>query len=450
MALSNRQVLSISELNRQARELLENGFGQVYVEGELSNFSRPSSGHWYFTLKDDKAQIRCAMFRNRNRGVPFKPEDGAQVVVRGRVSIYEGRGDFQLIAEDMEEAGDGALRRAFEQLKQKLLEEGLFDRVSKKTLPLLPVHVGVITSPTGAAIRDVIHVMGRRFPAIAVSILPVQVQGEAAAGQISAAINLANQYMADPIDVLLITRGGGSLEDLWSFNTEQVARAIHGSQIPIVTAIGHEVDFTIADFVADLRAATPSAAAEMICPDQNEWLTTFRSYQNQLIRHTRNRLRDAMRSVEGLSRRLRHPGQRLQDQSQRLDDLEIRLKQAARNQVRQTRDHLQVLSSRLQNPLHRVSQSSLVIKNLLYRLTSQVTRTIKDRGNQLAIAAQSLNTLSPLATLERGYAIISSTGENPRIVTNVTDLEPGDLVSAQVHQGEFTARIEEIHDETTN
>jgi exodeoxyribonuclease VII large subunit len=325
MSMKNREVLSVSDLNRQARELLEGEFPLVFVDGELSNLARPSSGHWYFTLKDDRAQIRCAMFRNRNRYINFKPVDGTQVIVHGKVSIYEGRGDFQLIAEQMEEAGDGALRRAYEQLKQKLHLEGLFDDDQKSPLPPLPQHIGVITSPSGAAVRDVLTVMRRRFPAISLTILPVQVQGDQAPDQIVAAIETANQYPDMAFDLLLVTRGGGSLEDLWAFNTEKVARAIHSSEIPVVSAIGHEIDFTIADFVADLRAPTPSAAAELISPDQNEWQQILAGYMNMFEGFMANQLSGMKATLSSLSRRLRHPGQRLEDQAQRLDDLEIRL-----------------------------------------------------------------------------------------------------------------------------
>jgi exodeoxyribonuclease VII large subunit len=262
--LSNRDVLSVSDLTRSARMLLEEEFPNVFVEGEISNFSKPASGHWYFTLKDDKSQLRCAMFRNKNSRLRFVPRNGLQVIVRGKISLYEGRGDFQMIAEHMEEAGDGALRRAFEKLKAQLDREGLFDPAAKQPVPNLPNHLAVITSPTGAAIRDVLHVFERRFPALKVTIIPVPVQGDEAIPRIVEAIDLANRYSDLPFDAILLTRGGGSLEDLWAFNTEPVARAIFNSALPIVSAVGHEIDITIADFVADLRAPTPSAAAELL------------------------------------------------------------------------------------------------------------------------------------------------------------------------------------------
>src|SRR5690625_2927780 len=259
---TGRDVLSVSQLNRRSKQILETHLPLVWVEGEVSNLSRPSSGHWYFTLKDDQAQVRCAMFRNRNQLVRFNPAQGQQLLLRARVSLYEGRGDYQLIVEHMEEAGFGALQRAFEELKTRLSQEGLFASERKRPLPTLPKHIGVITSPTGAAIRDILSVLKRRFPAVPVTVLPVPVQGKEAAPAIVSALDLANR--SELFDVLILARGGGSLEDLWPFNEEAVARAIYASRTPVVSAVGHEVDFSIADFVADVRAPTPSAAAELV------------------------------------------------------------------------------------------------------------------------------------------------------------------------------------------
>ena len=319
-----RDIYSVSRLNLEARLLLEQGFPRIWLEGELSNVSRPSSGHLYFTLKDARAQIRAAMFRSRNQAIRFRPEEGLQVLVRGRVSLYEPRGDYQLIVDHMEEAGDGALRRAFEELKRKLDAEGLFDAARKQPLPALPARIGVITSPSGAAVRDVISVLRRRFPAIPVLIYPVPVQGKEAGGEIANAIRLASRR-AD-CDVLILTRGGGSLEDLWPFNEEVVARAIHDCRIPLVSAVGHEIDFTIADFVADRRAATPSAAAELVTPDQLEWLARLTQLSARLENRLRHTLSDDQRRLAWLEQRLQqvHPGQYLRQQAQRLDELEQR------------------------------------------------------------------------------------------------------------------------------
>ena len=313
MSNENRVVLSVGELTRSAKRLLEHEFPLVYVEGEIGNFSSPASGHWYFNLKDEKAQVRCAMFKNRNHFIRFKPRVGLQVVARGRISLYEGRGEFQMIVDFLEEAGDGALRRAFEKLKNQLQHEGLFEQTRKQSLPTLPNHICVITSPTGAAVRDVLHVLQRRFPSIPVSILPVSVQGDEAVGQIVDALALAND--ANMFDCILLTRGGGSLEDLWAFNTEPVARAIAESKLPVLSAIGHETDVTIADFVADLRAPTPSAAAEILSPDITTIARQISSLEQQLSVSARRHITNRVQELQLTRKRLRHPGERLDDLS---------------------------------------------------------------------------------------------------------------------------------------
>ena len=300
--MPQREVFSVARLNREARAILEGHFPLIWVEGELSNLARPSSGHLYFSLKDEQAQVRCAMFKPRNQLLGFKPDNGMQVLARARVSLYEGRGEFQLIIEHMEEAGDGALRRAFEQLKSKLAAEGLFDAAHKKPLPVLPRRIGVVTSPTGAAIRDILSVLKRRFPAIPVLVYPVPVQGQGAAEKIAGAIRLAAQH--GECDVLIISRGGGSLEDLWAFNEEVVARAIYDCALPVVSGVGHEIDFTIADFVADHRAATPSAAAEMVSPDQADWLQQLRGFELRLTQLLRAMLGRNRQQLVWLEQRL--------------------------------------------------------------------------------------------------------------------------------------------------
>ncbi|HEY0719956.1 MAG TPA: exodeoxyribonuclease VII large subunit, partial [Gammaproteobacteria bacterium] len=301
-----REVYSVSRLNREARALLEGHFPLMWIEGEISNLTRPASGHIYFSLKDPFAQVRCAMFRMRGMHLVFRPADGMQVLVRARLSLYEPRGDYQLIVEQMEEAGDGALRRAFEQLKQRLHAEGLFESARKRPLPPLPRRIGVVTSPSGAAIHDILTVLRRRFPAIPVILYPVPVQGAGAAAQIATMLRKAGER--GECDVLIVGRGGGSLEDLWPFNEEVVARAIAASPIPVVSAVGHEVDVTIADFAADQRAATPSAAAEMVVPDRQEWQLRIERLQERLTQALHHRLRHAHQSVAHLAKRIRHPG----------------------------------------------------------------------------------------------------------------------------------------------
>ena len=327
-------ILSVSSLNRMARSLLESNFPAVIVEGEISNLALPSSGHWYLTLKDKSSQIRCAMFVNRNRMVRFKPQNGNQIIVRGRLSIYEGRGDYQLLLDGMEEAGDGALQRAFEQLKAKLLGEGLFADTQKQTMLSHYRHVGVITSATGAAIQDILSVFARRFPATRITLLPVAVQGKDAADEIVNAIQLANKLTEKlGIEALIIGRGGGSLEDLQAFNEERVARAIFASELPICSAVGHEVDFTIADFVADLRAPTPSAAAEQLSPDQAEYFELLFTYNTQFQSAIKLAIRQGTQRLVWIAKQLKHPDRRLQEQAQNLDRLDLRLRKAMKTLI---------------------------------------------------------------------------------------------------------------------
>ena len=340
------EIYSVSQLNREVRELLETGFPLLWLEGEISNFKRPSSGHCYFSLKDAAAQVRCAMFRMRSSLLNFTPQDGMHVLVRARVSLYEDRGDFQLIIEHMEETGSGALRRAFEALKKRLADEGLFDATGKKSLPSFPTRIGVVTSPTGAAIRDILTVLKRRAPHISVIIYPTQVQGADAAPQIVAALNYANQR--NECDILMVARGGGSLEDLWPFNEEIVARAIYASTIPIISGVGHEIDFTIADFVADHRAATPSAAAELASPNQQDWLQKLEILKNRLKHFVAVELRHFNTLLNSLHKQLQHPGKRILDQAQRLDYLERNLIKAGFNLLSHKQADLNQHSSKLQ------------------------------------------------------------------------------------------------------
>ncbi|MBT8146288.1 MAG: exodeoxyribonuclease VII large subunit, partial [Gammaproteobacteria bacterium] len=342
------RVLSVTSLNRLARSLLEGNFPAVLVEGEISNFSNPASGHWYLTLKDAKSQLRCAMFRNSNRKVTFRPGNGTNVLAKGRLSIYEARGDYQLIIDDMEQAGDGALRRAFEELKNRLAEEGLFDDSNKQPITAGYQHIGVITSETGAAVRDILTVFKRRFPSTRITLLPVAVQGREAAAEIVSAIERANnQATALGLEVLLLARGGGSLEDLQPFNEEVVARAIHASKLPVVVGVGHEIDFTIADFAADLRAPTPSAAAELLSPSQQEYRQSLLGYQQSLTGLINRQLHQYDQRLGWLTRQLRHPGRRLQDHAQSLDLLDSRLRRALHWQVQQRKNNLRELQRTL-------------------------------------------------------------------------------------------------------
>ena len=434
--------LSVSELNRQARRLLETSFMQVWVEGEISGLSRPSSGHWYFSLKDQKCQIRCAMFRGANQRIRTLPREGDQIRIRGKVTLYENRGDFQIIVEHMEPAGLGALQQAFEALKVKLQAEGLFEPTGKKPLPPTPRHIGVITSPTGAAIHDILTVLARRCPAIPVTLYPTAVQGQAATAEIVNAIERAQRH--NVADVLIIGRGGGSLEDLWCFNEEAVARAIANCPIPTVSAVGHEVDVTIADFVADLRAPTPSAAAEKISPDQQDWLRRLNEQQVRLG-HSAQRLFKRLENQLGhLSARLRDPRRELQDKAQRMDELDMRLNKA----MRQKTEHQSLATSHLAQRLKTQSPQKLLfntqeqVVRLSERMHAAIQHNLRLQQDKLQLQAQTLNVVSPLATLGRGYAIVKN--ESGDIVRNANQLSTGDTIRTQFGQGHISASVTEI------
>lgn len=441
-----REVYTVSRLNREARATLEANFPLLWVEGEISNLTQARSGHLYFSLKDEFAQVRCAMFRMRAINLSFSPKDGNHVVARVRVGLYEPRGDFQLVVDHMEEAGDGALRRAFEALKQRLGSEGLFEETRKRPLPELPRCIGIVTSPSGAAVRDILTVLKRRFPAIPVVIYPVAVQGESAAGEIADAIRLAGRRKE--CDVLIVGRGGGSLEDLWAFNEEVVARAIHESVLPVVSAVGHEVDFTIADFVADARAPTPSAAAELLSPDREAWLTRLRGVEGRLVRVVHQQLQQRKQQLLWLGKRLKHPGQRLQEKAQRLDELEMRMAQAQRNLTRHKHARLETLRARLErhNPIMRLQQLKQSQQELSRRLQQAMKLRVKLLHQRLATQAHALETVSPLATLSRGYAIVS-TAENDNVLRRSDEVAVGDKVRARLHRGQLLCRIEEIENE---
>lgn len=442
---SEREVYTISHLNQEVRALLEGHFPLIWVEGEISNLARPSSGHLYFALKDEHAQVRCALFRMRNRNLGFAPDNGMQVLVRARVSLYEGRGEFQLIVEDIEQAGDGALRRAFELLKQRLAAQGLFDAAHKRPLPRLPQRIGVITSPTGAALRDILTTLRRRFPAIPVLIYPVPVQGADAADMIARALRLASER-AD-CDVLILARGGGSLEDLWAFNEEVVARAVYHSAVPIVAGIGHETDITIADFAADQRAATPTAAAELASPDATEWIQQFARYRQRLATLMQTQIKHHRQTLRGLAQRLQHPRQRLLRQAQRLDELEQRLQHARRIFYRHAASRLAELTAHLHrhSPMQRLIQAHLSCDHLSQRLRAMLSLLVERRRGQLASVSRALEAVSPLATLGRGYAIIKRLADG-RLVRTAKDVAVGDPIEARLAQGSLMCSVDKIHE----
>jgi len=396
MNTSSTAALTVSQLNRKARQLLEMHLNPVWVEGELTNLAMPSSGHWYFSLKDATAQVRCAMFKPLNQRVGFKPKEGTLIRVRAKVSLYEGRGEYQLIVESLEDAGLGALQKAFDALKKKLADEGLFNPEFKQALPAYPANIGVITSATGAAVHDILNVLQRRYPVATVTVLPVAVQGKGAAEEIARAIALANNTDALKLEVLIVGRGGGSLEDLQAFNEEIVARAIFASDIPIVSAVGHETDFSIADFVADVRAPTPSAAAELITPHIDDIARQLEQRCQQCRRLILGKLREWTQLLQLFSSQLKHPGQNLQEKGQHLDHLDIRLQKSLQAHLEKAVRHLNTLS-------------------------------------------QLLHAVSPLNTLNRGYAIVTDSANH--IVQLATEVKVGDRVQAQVKNGSLVCTV---------
>jgi len=444
---SEEDVYTVSDLNREARYLLEENFPAVLVEGELSNIAMPASGHWYFTLKDENAQVRCAMFRGRNQYVKIKPKEGMQIQLKGKLSLYEGRGDYQLIVSSISPLGEGALRIAFDALKNKLHGEGLFNNEFKQPIPTLPKHIGVITSPTGAAIRDIISVLNRRFPSIPVTILPVPVQGNEAAPAMINAIKLANEKQGclKEIDVLIIGRGGGSLEDLWAFNDEKLARTIFDSKLPIISAVGHEVDFTIADFVADVRAATPSAAAELLSPDQDEFLAIYAAYQIQLGNILKNKVEQLRQSLNWLKKQIKHPGRRLQEQAQKLDDLEIKMRRELHFNLIQNKNIIKELTHGLikNSPINMIReqrQQNIYLSASLHKAT---LKSLQDARYKFADLSRALNNLSPLNILSRGYSMTYNS--NGELMTNANSVTPGDRLRTRLHQDEIISEVLDVN-----
>jgi exodeoxyribonuclease VII large subunit len=445
---STREIYTVSRLNLEARGLLETRFPLIWVEGELSNVSSPASGHLYFTLKDPHAQVRAAMFRNRNRHLGFTPKAGLQVLARARVSLYEARGDYQLIVEHLEEAGEGALRRAFEELKNRLAAEGLFDGERKRQPPAYPHSLGVITSPTGAALRDVLSVLARRFPALPVYVYPVSVQGAGAAPSIIAALARANHEQR--CDTLLLVRGGGSLEDLWAFNEEAVARAIADSEIPVVCGVGHETDITIADFTADLRAPTPSAAAELVSQDATQLLHRLGSLAESLRLRLHARVGQRQRMLESLQGRLarQHPLRRLQQHAQRIDELELRLHQSLARQQQLRNSRLQTLQARLsaRSPALTLSAQTKRLERLRQELHRAMQERINREHKRLASLSRTLTAVSPLATLQRGYAIALAPGSLEPL-RNTDRAHVDDRIELRLARGRLFCRVEKIEPE---
>jgi exodeoxyribonuclease VII large subunit len=437
--------ISVSQLNRRVKTLIEQGLGRVWVEGEISNLSRHGSGHIYLSLKDDSAQVSAAWFRQRQRGPAIGFKNGDRVLAYGLVSIYEARGNYQLIIEQMEPAGEGVLKRRFDALKLKLANEGLFDEDRKRPLPALPGRIGIITSPTGAAVRDILSILGRRFPAVPVVIYPAAVQGDVAAGELGSALETAIRRAE--CDVLILTRGGGSLEDLWAFNDEQLARAIAACPIPTISAIGHEIDFTIADFVADVRAPTPSGAAEIVVPNQSDWLHRIGGLAARIARVGQRTLEDKAQQLDWLGRRLlaSSPAATLQRQRDSLREHSGRLRSAMRQQLLEQKSQLQSVSAELLalSPALSVQRSITRLAQLRVRLSTSARDRLSNTSHKIALLARALNSVSPLATLDRGYAIVKNETSG-NVLLNAAGVAPGEDIRARLSRGEIVATVKKV------
>ena len=442
---NDRTILSVSDLNRLARTLLEENFSKVVVEGEISNIAVPSSGHWYLTLKDNKAQVRCAMFSNKNRLVRFQPRNGVAVTAYGKLSIYGSRGDYQLIIDSMEEAGEGTLRRSFEELKNKLLAEGLFAEELKKPVYSNYRHIGVITSKTGAAFQDILSVLLRRSPATQITLLPVSVQGADAPFEIVRAIELANRLKSKlGIESLVIARGGGSLEDLQAFNEEIVARAISNSELSVTSAVGHEIDYTIADFVADLRAPTPSAAAEVMSTNQDDYYEYLDDVAASLSNRTQDKVSSIKERLSMLINRLKSPGRKLQEHSQDLDRLESQILLLTKNQINRKHGEISLLKQSLldRSPKKKIKWKLAELRTSKNVLIQSLTNCLERNKYTLASLSRNLEAVSPLSTLERGYSITFGPELSP--VKSASTLKVGDKIRSHLHDGNLESIVSKI------
>jgi exodeoxyribonuclease VII large subunit len=440
---AERRILTVSQLTALVRGVLEENFEHVWVEGEISNLATPSSGHLYFTLKDAGAQIRCVIFRAAARAIKFRLHDGLGLILRGRLTVYDQRGEYQILGEYLEPKGVGALQLAFLQLKEKLAKEGLFAEARKKPLPLLPQRIGIVTSPTGAALHDMLNVINRRFANVEILLYPVKVQGEGAAAEIAAAIADLNHY--GQIDVMIVGRGGGSLEDLWAFNEEVVARAIAKSRIPVISAVGHEVDFTIADLVADLRAPTPSAAAELVVKSKDQLIAECEALRHRLHQGIRQRLAEFRGRLLLASRGLKDPGMLVGHLGQRLDDLQERLANAAQLRLERSGSRLDVLLERFrrQNPALQIEQWRELLLRLSDRTTIAIQRKMAGCHEACSVRCGQLQALSPLSTLARGYSIVQKLPAGT-VITQSSALSQDDAVLLRFHQGSAVCRVIDV------
>jgi len=437
---NTQEIISVSEINRRAKSILEENFPLVWIQGEVSNFFSAASGHWYFSLKDESSEIRCAMFANKSHRITFEPKDGDHLVLNGTLSIFEGRGQYQIIVEHIELAGEGALLKAFEELKKKLLTEGLFDDSLKKKLPSYPRSIAVVTSPDGAVIQDIINVLSRRSPFFNLTVVPTLVQGEKAAPLICEALNKASNL--ENIDLIILARGGGSIEDLWAFNNEEVARAIVSCPIPLVSAVGHETDFTISDFVADIRAPTPSIAAEIISQPYSELKETLEGYQSYLLKSVESQFDSQRTRITNLIKRIRHPGDKLREIGQKVDYLETALIQEMHQKVSFKKNQLNLTQLSLQqnSPQNKVKEAKVYLQNASKDLLKAFKLKIERKRKLLGELVATIEAVSPLSVLARGYSIISTEPEG-KILSSSNQVKIGQTISAVLNKGSIKAEV---------
>ena len=437
---NTQEIISVSEINKRAKSILEENFPFVWIQGEVSNFFSAASGHWYFSLKDETSEIRCAMFTNKNHHITFEPKDGDHLVINGTLSIFEGRGQYQIIVEHIELAGEGALLKAFEELKKKLQLEGLFDDSIKRQLPAYPKNIAVVTSPDGAVIQDIINVLDRRSPFLDLTVVPTLVQGEKAAPLICDALNKVGKLKK--VDVVILARGGGSIEDLWAFNNEEVARAIVNCPTPIISAVGHETDFTISDFVSDLRAPTPSIAAEIISQPYSELIETLEGYQNYISRSVISQIDLQRTQITNLIKRIRHPGDKLREISQKLDYVETALIQNINQEISFKKNGLNLkdLSLQQNTPQNKIKEAKVYLQNASKDLLKALKLEIERKSTVLAEIVATLQAVSPLSVLSRGYSIIS-TEPDGKILSSSNQVEIGQTISAILSKGSIKAEI---------
>ena len=437
---NTQEIISVSEINRRAKSILEENFPFVWIQGEVSNFFSAASGHWYFSLKDESSEIRCAMFANKSHRITFEPKNGDHLVLNGTLSIFEGRGQYQIIVEHIELAGEGALLKAFEELKKKLLTEGLFDDSLKKKLPSYPRSIAVVTSPDGAVIQDIINVLSRRSPFFNLTVVPTLVQGEKAAPLICEALDKASNL--ENIDLIILARGGGSIEDLWAFNNEEVARAIVNCPIPLVSAIGHETDFTISDFVADIRAPTPSIAAEIISQPYSELKETLEGYQSYLLKSVESQFDSQRTRITNLIKRIRHPGDKLREIGQKVDYLETALIQEMHQKVSFKKNQLNITQLSLQqnSPQNKVKEAKVYLQNASKDLLKAFNLKIERKRKLLGELVATIEAVSPLSVLARGYSIISTEPEG-KILSSSNQVKIGQTISAVLNKGSIKAEV---------